>query len=132
MNNVFARVFASAAIRIGLFYALFKISVYLLSDFYYWERSIQRGILWWMYFVLFSVVVIIIDLVIFLSKSNNVKHRVLAGSIGILALGVYFIKTLKYAPYSILLPHVISLCILVLLPVLFEIFRQKGVKILSI
>lgn len=132
MKNVFIRLFVDTGARIGLFYVIFKISLYVLSNFYSWDRSIQRGMLWWMYLVCFSVVVFVVNVALLFWKDSKFISRLSLGFFGVLVLVLCFFKSIKYAPYSVLLPHFIASFILLLLPVFSEVLRQKGVKAKSV
>lgn len=120
MKNLLIKLFVNSAIKVCLFYAMFRVSVYFLSGFYAWERSIQRGILWQTYVVYFAIIVFCSNAILLFRKLNKLRNSLIAGALGLLILVVCFFNSINYSPYSILLPHTIALFILLLLPILSD------------
>ncbi len=118
MKNLLIKLFANSAIKVFLFYAMFRVSVYFLSSFYAWERSIQRGILWQTYLIYFAIIVFCINALLLFWKRNKLRNSLIAGTMGLLTLVICFFESIKYLPYTVLLPHTIALFILLLLPIL--------------
>lgn len=102
-------------ITIGVFFLLFRSSVWIISNFHTWNSSLQRGIMWELYLQLFSALVLLSNIVIHFITNKGLA-RLLVNIIILLLLVLFFFSAIRTAPYSIFLPHLISLIVLLVLP----------------
>lgn len=109
----------NTVITIAVFYLLFRLSVILVSAFHQWESCLQRGIFWETYLYFFAVVVLLLNLMFLFFPLMGMRARMLFNAMGILIMVVVFLKSLRFMPYSTLLPHVIAIIVLIGLPLIF-------------
>lgn len=125
--NKLKQILLKSIISIGLFYLFFRGSVWLISNFHSWNSSLQRGIMWEYYLQIFAILVILSNVIVsFLGKHKDTSQFVI-NVVVIITLILFFINAIKTSPYSILLPHIISLLVLFAIPLLLrknKMFRQ--------
>lgn len=111
----------------GLFYLLFRLSVLIVSIFFVWTSNIQRGVTWSFYFQSFIVVVFLCNIIFYLLTNRKLKTKEVINITGFIVLVLIFWNDIKYAPRSILLPHLLALLLLVVLPIIgSRIFKESN------
>jgi hypothetical protein len=109
----------NTVITVAVFYLLFRLSVIVVSIFHQWESSLQRGIFWESYLYLFAGVVLLLNLIFLFFPSKGMRARMLFNGIGVFVMVVVFFRSLRFIPYSTLLPHIIAVIVLIGLPLIF-------------
>ena len=117
-KKIVVNLFLNTAVTVVVFYLLFRLSVIVVSFFHEWEKSLQRGIFWETYLYLFAGVVLLLNVLFLFFPSVGMRTRMLLNGVGIFVLIGFFFKSLRFVPYSTLLPHIIAVITLIVLPLI--------------
>lgn len=119
-RKIAVNILLNTVISIAVFYLLFQLAVRVVSVFHEWETSLQRGIFWEMYLYLFAGVVLVVNTIFLFVRRKTIGIKLLLNATGIMVLVFVFINSFRVAPYSTVLPHFLSVTVLILLPLIIS------------
>jgi hypothetical protein len=116
-----------------IFYVLFKIAIWVISNFHKWNNNLQRGITWEYYILTFAIAVFFGSLIFLFSTKRAFKNIIIRNALILVVLIIIFFKSLYYIPYSIYLAHTIALIVLLFIPIILsKLFKEdKYIKYLN-